>query len=60
MVGAAALQPVMSAVLFGVSGLDPAMLALAVVGLLAVASVASYMPARRAARVDPMVALRTE
>ena len=60
LVGAAALQPVMSAVFFGVSGFDPAMLALAVVGLLAVASVASYLPARRAARVDPMVALRTE
>ena len=46
--------------LFNVSPSDPATLAVVTVGLAAVAALAGYIPARRAMRVDPMVALRYE
>jgi len=46
--------------LFDVSPRDPAVFAGVAVMLLAVAALASFVPARRAARVDPMQALRTE
>jgi putative ABC transport system permease protein len=45
---------------FQVQPNDPATLAAAGIGFLVVAGVASYLPARRAARVDPIIALRAE
>jgi predicted permease len=46
--------------MFGVSTHDPATLAIIVVGVTLVAGVAAFGPARRASRVDPMIALRCE
>jgi predicted permease len=56
--GAFAVTRVASAVLFHVSATDPATFAAVALLLLLVALVASYIPARRAARIDPMAALR--
>jgi ABC-type antimicrobial peptide transport system permease subunit len=49
-----------STMLYGVRPLDPAALGTAAVVLLGSALLAVYLPARRAANLDPMVALRCE
>jgi hypothetical protein len=54
------LTRLMTALLVEVSPVDPITYSLVAAGLLAVALAASYLPARRAAKVDPMTALRAE
>ena len=51
---------VLSSLLYGVSPRDPLVLFVALLVPVVVAAIASYLPARRASRVDPMVALRHE
>src|SRR5262249_55484284 len=60
LVGALAMSRVLSGLLYGVDPLDPATLVAAAALLGLVALFASYLPARRATRVDPLVALRSE
>lgn len=60
LLGATAASGILKTFLFGVSALDPVMLALAVIFVLVLVLVASLLPAWRAATVDPMIALRQE
>jgi putative ABC transport system permease protein len=57
---AAGLAPTLSSLLFGIAPLDPPTFAGVTILLLLVAAIATYIPARRAASIDPMVALRSE
>jgi predicted permease len=58
--GALAGSRVLGSVLYGISAFDPVSFGLASVVLLAVAFLANWLPARRAARIDPMISLRYE
>jgi putative ABC transport system permease protein len=58
--GAAAATRLLHGLLYGVSAFDPVTFAAAVIVLPAVAIVAAYLPARRAAEIDPNTTVRWE
>lgn len=58
--GALALSGLIRGLLYGVEPTDPVTIAVVVAVSLIVAALATYLPARRATKVDPMVALRAE
>jgi putative ABC transport system permease protein len=59
-VGAAGAARYLQSMLFGIDALDPITFVAVASGFIAIALLASYFPARRATRVEPVVALRCE
>jgi ABC-type antimicrobial peptide transport system permease subunit len=57
---AMATTRLVSGLLFGLTPTDPLTIALATIMMIGVAALAGYLPARRASRIDPMIALRYE
>jgi len=57
---ALAIARILAKLLFGIAATDPQTFALVAILLLAATSLASYIPARRAMRIDPICALREE
>jgi putative ABC transport system permease protein len=55
-----ALAQTLRSLLFGIGPLDPLALGAVVLVLLVTAALACYLPARRAAKLDPLIALRQE
>jgi ABC-type antimicrobial peptide transport system permease subunit len=60
LVAAMGLGHLMSSLLFGIGPMDPATYAAALVIIIAAAALASYVPARRVANIDPIETLRAE
>jgi putative ABC transport system permease protein len=60
LLGAAGMSRALSGMLYGIGSLDPHAFGSVAFLLLGVALLASYLPARRATRADPIVALRAE
>lgn len=60
LLGSAAVSRLLQSLLFGVEPFDPLVLAVAVIFVLVLALAASLLPARRAASIEPMQALRAE
>jgi ABC-type antimicrobial peptide transport system permease subunit len=60
LIGAAALMRVLSTLLFGVNPFDPITYVAVAAALGSVALLATWLPARQATRIDPMLALRAE
>jgi ABC-type lipoprotein release transport system permease subunit len=58
--GALAATRLLGSMLFQVSPMDPATFAAVAVGLMGVAALACLLPAMRATRIDPTIALRRE
>jgi putative ABC transport system permease protein len=58
--GSASLSRFLSGLLFGLSAFDPLTLGAAALLLAAAASIACYLPAHRASRLEPLAALRAE
>jgi putative ABC transport system permease protein len=58
--GAAAIAPSVRSLLFGLAPVDPLVFAGVAIAFLLIALVAAYVPARRATRIDPIVALRCD
>ncbi len=59
-VGALALSRVLDAFLYDLSPVDPIAYLITAAGILLVAGLACYLPARRATQIDPLMALRHE